>query len=111
MSRQVVATGDRNAFAAVGRQAGFDRLMRSGAAVRGYADCMGHTLALQGAVAAMADFGIRIWDLAATQVLIEEAGGLYRIIDRLAGPGQPRYCIAFGKPRAVAFLTRFWRNP
>lgn len=108
MARQVLATGDRNQFVAARREAGFDRLMRSGAPVRAYSDCMGHSLVAQGAVAAMADFALKIWDLAATQVLIEEAGGRFRLLRRYGDRGATSHDIVFGKPRAAAFIERFF---
>lgn len=44
---------------------------------RGYRDCFAHTRVAQGSVAAMAEVNVSAWDLAATQVLIEEAGGVF----------------------------------
>lgn len=43
---------------------------------RGYADCFGHAMAADGSYAAAVDFGLAPWDLAASRVLVEEAGGL-----------------------------------
>ena len=43
---------------------------------RGYADCFGHAMAAEGAYAAAVDFGLAPWDLAASRVLVEEAGGV-----------------------------------
>lgn len=44
---------------------------------RGYRDCFAHTRVVQGSAAAMAEVNVSAWDLAATQVLIEEAGGVF----------------------------------
>lgn len=106
VEREVVATGDRMHFLKCGRARDFDRLMRRHPQVRSYADCFGHTLAARGAVGAMVDFGIRLWDMAASQVLIEEAGGRYACL--LSPPpgdlGQGFYGIVCGKPAVVDWL-------
>ena len=109
LSREVIATGDRGDFERCGAGPALDRLQRAHPHVRAYADCMGHGLAAEGSVAAMVDFGIRLWDLAATQVLIEEAGGLYRVAHRCEKDGVTRYGIIFGKPKAVRWISRFFR--
>lgn len=44
---------------------------------RGYRDCFAHSRVAQGSAAAMVEVNVSIWDLAATQVLIEEAGGAF----------------------------------
>ncbi len=100
-----IASGDRHQFLRSDRGEAFDALMRGHPRVRTYADCFGHTLAAEGAVGAMVDFGLRIWDLAATQVLIEEAGGRYVCAQTLERPGEGTlYGIICGKPRVVEWL-------
>jgi fructose-1,6-bisphosphatase/inositol monophosphatase family enzyme len=99
-----IAMGDRHQFMRSGLEAVFDRLVTSHPRVRTYADCFGHTLAVQGSVGAMVDFGLKIWDLSATQVLVEEAGGEFRSIERADGPEGGRYHhMVCGKPRVVAW--------
>ncbi|MDP6409237.1 MAG: inositol monophosphatase family protein [Planctomycetota bacterium] len=46
--------------------------------LRGYSDCFGHALALRGAVDVVLDAALHPWDLRASQVLVEEAGGRHR---------------------------------
>jgi fructose-1,6-bisphosphatase/inositol monophosphatase family enzyme len=92
-----------------GRARAFDRLMRLHPRVRGYTDCLGHTLAAEGAVGAMVDYGLKRWDLAATQVLIEEAGGRYECLYRSRRNGQELFGIVCGKPRVVAWVRRLFR--
>jgi len=94
--------GDRHQFMRSGLERVFDRLVTSHPRVRTYADCFGHTLAVQGSVGAMVDFGLKIWDICATQVLVEEAGGVFRAIERGDGPdGGLYYHMVCGKPRVV----------
>ena len=74
--------------------------------VRTYPDCFGHTLAVQGAVGATVDVGLRLWDLAATPLLVEEAGG--RFVSRTEstpdGSGELHH-VVFGKPVVVDWLV------
>ena len=45
---------------------------------RGFGDFWGHMLVAEGAVDANVDApGVKIWDLAAVQVVVEEAGGRF----------------------------------
>jgi histidinol-phosphatase len=54
---------------------GFAGLLRSAWRDRGFGDFWGYTLLAAGAAEAMIEVGIHPWDLAAAQVLVEEAGG------------------------------------
>lgn len=104
---ELVAVCYRDQFLRCGKQAVFDRLMKSHPQVRTYGDCFGHTLAAEGAVGAMVDYDINPWDLAATQILIEEAGGKYvRLGGRTLPGGKQRFNIMFGKPKVVDWLLK-----
>lgn len=102
VEREVLAACDRAQFSRVGREKVFDRLSRSLPHLRVYSDCFGHTLAMSGAVGAMVDYGIKIWDIAASQVIIPEAGGRFEIVERLG----EAYNTVLGKPRAVSWLLK-----
>lgn len=107
---EIVATGDRAHFIKCGKEKAFEALVRRHPQVRSYSDCFGHTLAAAGSVGAMVDFGVKIWDICATQVLIEEAGGKYAVAQRLKKPGaETLYGIIFGKPRVVDWLLPIFR--
>lgn len=101
---EVIATGDRGHFVRLGAERRFDKLMASHPQVRSYADCFGHTLAARGAVGAMADFGVKLWDIAATEVLVTEAGGRYELVSERPSPDGAHYGVVFGKPRVVRWL-------
>lgn len=110
IDREILAVGDRAAFARIGADGAFDALMRKHPLVRSYTDCFGHTLAFEGALGAMADFGIRVWDIAATQVIIEEAGGKYCQVRKVKKPGQGTFFgIIFGKPKVVDWVLPFFK--
>lgn len=72
-----VCCGDSNAFEAAGKRRYQEELFRRSELVRGYSDCFGHTLVLRGAIDAMIDPVVSIWDIAPLVCLIQEAGGVY----------------------------------
>jgi histidinol-phosphatase len=72
-----VVCGDSNAFEIAGKRAYQEDLFRKAQLVRGYSDCFGHTMVLRGAVDAMVDPVVSIWDIAPLVCLIQEAGGCY----------------------------------
>jgi histidinol-phosphatase len=54
---------------------GLPRLIRRAWRDRGFGDFWGYALVAEGAAEAMIEVGVRSWDLAAPQVIVEEAGG------------------------------------
>ena len=68
--------------------------------------CYAHTLAAMGGLDAAMEWDTPLWDLAATQILIEEAGGRYQWLKHTEVPGQGRlYSAVFGKPAVVDRLV------
>lgn len=108
---EIVATGDRSHFKKMGREAEYDRLMVRHPQVRSYADCFGHTLAFSGAIGAMVDYGIKVWDLAASRVLIEEAGGRYLCVERQGEGPEAFHGIILGRPEVVEWLEGLFAPP
>jgi len=80
----------------------FDRLTRAYPNHRIYRTCYAHCCAAFGQTDVMVEYGNKIWDLAAAQILLEEAGGRYHVIQRLDAPGGAVLAAVFGKPKAVA---------
>ena len=106
IEKEIIATGERQQFVGAGKEAVFDALMGAHEHVRTYCDAFGHALALTGRVGAMVDFGLHVWDVAATQVLVEEAGGAFETLFR--GPRSnagTSYDVVFGKPSVVEWLV------
>jgi histidinol-phosphatase len=104
---EIISLGGRGQYVSAGMQHIFDELMSRHLHVRTYGDCFGHAMALEGAAGAMVDFDLRVWDVAATQVLVGEAGGKFfcwRV--RRVSPSHTRYDVIFGKPRVVDWITR-----
>lgn len=100
---EIIAVGDRSQFMRAGLADSFDHLMRKHPWARTYADCFGHTLAIEGAAGAMLDVDIKEWDISATQLLVTEAGGQF---ERLPGQREDRWNVVFGKPAAVDWVMR-----
>lgn len=84
----------------------FDAITRTFPNHRIYRSCFAHTLAATGQADATVDYGNRLWDVAASQILIEEAGGKYALVQDLDVPQVGRiYSAVFGKPALVDRLT------
>lgn len=71
--------------------------------VRGYTDCWAHVQAIAGAVDVVVDPGLSAWDIKATEVLIEEAGGTQ--VQRSSSTGG-RVDTIFGSSALVEPLAR-----
>jgi histidinol-phosphatase len=91
-------------FVRAGLAPGFERLMRAGTHLRGCHDCWSHAMAVRGAVDALVELGLNRWDIAATEVIVEEAGGACRIRPSQYGPG--KYDVVLGNVRAVDEVAR-----
>jgi histidinol phosphatase-like enzyme (inositol monophosphatase family) len=76
LNNVMVSMGDPAQFTSAQFNDGYRRLQEFCPYLRGYADCFGHSLVIGGAVGAMCDPALNPWDVMATQVLIEEAGGV-----------------------------------
>lgn len=90
----------------------FDEITRVTPDFRVFHTAYAHVCALIGAVDAAVEWRVRIWDLAATQLLIEEAGGVYRSIEEPEEQGGlPVYSAVFGKRRLVERLAEILSPP
>ena len=103
---EIIAVGERRGFLKCGHSLTFDNLMQINSSVRTYSDCFGHALAVEGCVGAMVDYNLCIWDVAATEVLIREVGGLLvrTNTDETTDNYETRYNVVFGKPKVVKWI-------
>lgn len=106
--REVVSAGDRARFVMCGAGGAFDRVLRDYPNARGYVDCIAHVFAAEGLIGAAVDYGLKLWDIAATELLIKEAGGRYVETFRSSGPEPRLYGIICGKPSVVRRLERLF---
>jgi histidinol-phosphatase len=65
----------RTAFTEVGKERGFDAVMKESWRDRGFGDFWGYALVAEGAGEAMIEPQLQPWDLAAPLIVLEEAGG------------------------------------
>lgn len=77
LKKSVLGMGDVYAFQEARKEKLFQALVDKTEICRGYTDCFGHSLVLRGALDAMVDPVVSIWDIAPLACLIEEAGGEY----------------------------------
>ena len=102
---ELIATGDRVQFENAKISEYLDIIYKNHKRVRTYTDCFGHAMAIEGAVGAMIDADLKLWDVAATLLLVKEAGGIMLNIlpgsNDINGP----YNIIFGKPRVVKWVA------
>ncbi|MBI4479654.1 MAG: hypothetical protein HY651_06490 [Acidobacteria bacterium] len=107
---EIISLGGRGQYLAAGVPQIFDDLIKLHPHVRTYGDCFGHGLVLEGAVGAMVDFDLRVWDVAATEALVQEAGGKFLCLRQRTGKDQTavetRYDVVFGKPSVVDWIIR-----
>lgn len=73
-----------------------------------YYDCFGHSLAASGCADAMVEFNVRIWDASPTELLVTEAGGVFKYIRAQPSVDPDKYTnflsAIFGKPSIVKLL-------
>jgi histidinol-phosphatase len=73
-------------WAETGRLDGFLALSRAVWRTRGFGDFWSHMLVAEGAVDISAEPEVSLWDLAALQVIVQEAGGRFTTLDGVATP-------------------------
>lgn len=72
--------------------------------------CYAQTCTIVGAYDAMIEWNIREWDVAAAQILVEEAGGQYRCLRQSTQEDGSVYCAVFGRPRVVSGIIRLFHE-
>jgi fructose-1,6-bisphosphatase/inositol monophosphatase family enzyme len=102
---EVIALGERRQFTRPGADAAFARLIAAHPGARVYPDCFAHALAAEGALGAMVDFDLRPWDLAASRILVEEAGGRYLVLAQRGEGADARRDVVLGKPPVVDWVA------
>jgi histidinol-phosphatase len=89
----------------------FEGLTRRYPNHRIYRAAYAHTAVVMGAADAMVDMHNHVWDLAPSQVLIEEAGGRYAVVRDFPAPDGERILSAvFGQPAVVDDLVAMFRE-
>ena len=89
----------------------FDTLTRRYPNHRIFRAAYAHTAVVSGAADVMVDAHNHVWDVAASRVLIEEAGGRYSIVRDSAAPGGHLLTVVFGRPSIVAAVSPVFEEP
>lgn len=100
----LVAAPEIQKFRVAGLEEGYERLGRVVRYFRGNADCWMHAMAARGAFDAVVEFSLNRWDIAATEVIVEEAGGHFHA--RVSKSVPEKFDIVFGSPAAADEIAR-----
>jgi hypothetical protein len=87
----------------------FDALAREYPNLRIYRSCYMHLCAATGQADAAVDYGNPLWDIAAARIVVEEAGGDFRVVDSYDLEGERMYNSVFGRPALVARIAKLLR--
>jgi fructose-1,6-bisphosphatase/inositol monophosphatase family enzyme len=87
----------------------FDALAHEYPNIRIYRSCYMHLCAATGQTDATVDYGNPLWDIAAARIVVEEAGGAFRVIDSYEIDGERIYNTVFGRPALVAKIAKLLR--
>ena len=77
----IVSSGDVSCFESAGKSKLLTILQERAELCRGYTDCFGHAMVARGAIDAMIDPLISVWDVAPLAVIVKESGGAYFTIE------------------------------
>ena len=100
----IVSAQEIGKFELAGLLSGYQRLASAGPYFRGAGDCWMHAMAARGAVDVVIEFTLNRWDIAATEVIVEEAGGRY--LTRTSKINPAKFDLICGSPAAVDDVAR-----
>jgi histidinol-phosphatase len=104
LSECLVSASSLRDFERAGLEEGYGRLSSEVKSLRGNFDCWTHAMAARGALDAVVEFALNRWDIAPTEAIVEEAGGVCVIRPSRITPG--KFDAAFGNPYVVDDVTR-----
>jgi histidinol-phosphatase len=99
----IISVPEIQKFRLVGLAAGYERVAGAVRYFRGNGDCWMHAMAARGAVDAVVEFTLNRWDIAATEVLVEEAGGRFFTRPSRITPG--KFDTVFGSAHTTEQLV------
>ncbi len=106
-SQEIITMSTRSIFERSAEESLFDSLVKDYPAHRVYFDVFSTTRAVEGQAAAVVEFNMKIWDIAATEILINEAKGKFVKVREVQKEGSRKmYSIVAGKPTAVEQLVK-----
>ena len=96
---RIVSAPEIQKFRVARLEEGYEKLGSVVKHFRGNGDCWMHAMVARGAVDAVVEFSLNRWDIAATEVIVEEAGG--RFYTRPSKTVQGKFDVVFGSPAAA----------
>ncbi len=89
----------------------FEGLTKRFPNVRAFHSCYAHTAAVDGGLDVMVEWNVNFWDIAATRLLVEEAGGKYHPLPmRETREKGSLYSAVFGKPKFVGEAVEYLQS-
>lgn len=104
LSECLVSVSSYKDFEKARMEEGYLRLSHDVKSLRGNFDCWTHAMAARGACDTVVEFALNRWDIAPTQVIVEEAGGKCIIRPSRVTPG--KVDAAFGNPYTLDEVVR-----
>jgi histidinol-phosphatase len=104
LSDCVVSLSSARDFEKTGELDGYLKLCRQAGYPRGNSDCWTHAMTVKGAVDVTVELSLNRWDIAATEVIVEEGGGRCLIRPSRLTPG--KFDTVFGSAQAVEDVAR-----
>lgn len=101
-NNSIVGLSTRGMFARCGHEDIFNRIVEKYVNHRIYFDVYATTLAVLGSLDLMYEYNVTAWDMAATELLVTEAGGAFKMVSEIPREGlPPRLSAVFGKQSCV----------
>jgi histidinol phosphatase-like enzyme (inositol monophosphatase family) len=100
LSDCVISAPAEHHFRLAGIAESHEKLRARAPHLRCFADCWAHAMVARGSIDALAEFRLARWDIAATEVIVEEAGGVALVRDAPYADG--KYECIIGSPAAAA---------
>ena len=104
LSECLVSLSSYKDFEKARMEEGYLRLSREVKSMRGNLDCWTHAMAARGAFDVVVEFALNRWDIAPTEVIVEEAGGECIIRPSRVTPG--KFDAAFGNAHTLEQAVR-----
>jgi histidinol-phosphatase len=104
LGESIISAPAEHYFRLAGIAESEEKLRAQAPHLRCYGDCWAHAMVARGSIDALAEFRLARWDIAASEVIVEEAGGRARTWEATHAPG--KYDMIIGSPTAAEDVAR-----
>lgn len=105
IDQQIISLSYRSGHVRAGYAEQYDTFFKQYHNATTLPNCFAHGLVARGALGGMANFDLNLWDIVATKLMIQEAGGKIVIQKRENPKGYDYYDVIFGKFSVVDYLV------